>query len=650
MHNVQNYFRQQRIGRIIDAKFNVDADNIKDYRHDGYMNLLTQYGTDKDSSTQYQYASDNDITDQELTEQYTGNGLFAKIIDAPAEEAMKKGYDFGLTNSEIEVFIDDELDRLEWEEKVVQAMKWSRLYGGAIIVMIVNDGKFLDEPLDWDIVTEVEDLKVYERALVEPDYNSLYTYEPKKVRKYGAKFLEPEYFHVNSMYGSFTVHESRCLIFKNGNLPERVANSSYRFFGAPEFTRIKNALKDTIVAHEDGVKLLDRSVQAIYKMKNLAQKMSNDKTTEEVLKRLELIDLARGILSSIVIDAEGEDYDFKSMQLSGVKDIIDTTCNMLSALTNIPQTILFGRSPAGENSTGDSDLENYYNYVAKIQKLMLRKNTRILLDLIFECGKKQNKIQEVPPYKTNFVPLWSMSEEQKANVDAVKATTEQTKATTAQIYIEAQVLESSEVRETLKKNEEFTINDVLDEEDDLDFADLLGIGDITDEETITEEQQDSDVNTAKNNQSIQITKDIENNSPSQKDKATDSNKMPVGVGVLVIKDGKVLVGNRTDGKGICGPGGHVEQGESERQAAIRETIEEFNIIPQELISLGETEGMQHELSAHIFLCTKFAYEPRADNEEMKNARFIGLDEISRLNLFGPFKGSINLLIEKIGGE
>ena len=42
--------------------------------------------------------------------------------------------------------------------------------------------------------------------------------------------------------------------------------------------------------------------------------------------------------------------DYKTVTFSGVNDIIDATCNMLSAVTNIPQTKLFGRSPAGENS------------------------------------------------------------------------------------------------------------------------------------------------------------------------------------------------------------------------------------------------------------------------------------------------------------
>lgn len=85
-------------------------------------------------------------------------------------------------------------------------------------------------------------------------------------------------------------------------------------------------------------------------------------------------------------------FIFENMNLSGVKDILESSCNMLSALTNIPQTILFGRSPAGQNSTGESDLENYYNYIERIQKTMLKKNVRILLDIIFKCGRRGGEI------------------------------------------------------------------------------------------------------------------------------------------------------------------------------------------------------------------------------------------------------------------
>ncbi len=658
-NSIQEYVREQNGRRILDMKYakgdgqeeSGAAGQEKGMHYDGYSNFLTRYGTKNDSSTAYTYTAEDIIPDMDLTDQYIGNGLFSKIIDAPAEEAVKHGYDFKLNDQEAEDFISDELDRLDWEETAATAIKWARLYGGAIIVMLVDDGCDLDEPLDWDEVDEIEELLVYERAVVQPDQSSLYDHDTEGRKRYGSRFQKPEFYTVNSRFGKFRVHESRCLVFQNGKLPETGIYSTYLYFGIPELMRIKDALRDAVISHSIAPRLLERCVQAIYKMQNLSNLLETPDGEEKALKRLEVIDLARSILNSIVIDSDGEDYDFKSMSLAGVKDIIDTTCNMLSAVTNIPQTILFGRSPAGENSTGDSDMENYYNFVNKIQKMMLKKNMRILLDLIFKCGQKKGDIKEIPAYKVEFTPLWSLSEAEQANVDAVKATTEQTKAATAQIYVDMQVLDPSEVREGLKKSEEYTINDLLNEEDDLDIAGLLGVDPAEEEETVTEEAQNS-TNSVKG---ILSSTGDETKAPRDYKEVTgvhgdDDISQSRGVGVLVIKDGKVLTGTRTDGKGICGPGGHIEPGEHPEEAARRETEEEFGIIPLELIPIGQTSGRQPELDSLVFLCTSYEQHPRADNEEMTDSRFMSLADLlsGDMKLFVPFEDSLNLLIDALG--
>ncbi|OGF29795.1 DNA mismatch repair protein MutT [Candidatus Falkowbacteria bacterium RIFOXYD2_FULL_35_9] len=54
----------------------------------------------------------------------------------------------------------------------------------------------------------------------------------------------------------------------------------------------------------------------------------------------------------------------------------------------------------------------------------------------------------------------------------------------------------------------------------------------------------------------------------------------VGVGVCIIKDNKVLLGKRKSAHGQrawCFPGGHLEYGESWKDCAIRETLEEAGI-------------------------------------------------------------------------
>lgn len=48
---------------------------------------------------------------------YEGNGLFAKIIDTPAEEAIKHGFELkDVSDQAVEDFYTEALDELDWEE------------------------------------------------------------------------------------------------------------------------------------------------------------------------------------------------------------------------------------------------------------------------------------------------------------------------------------------------------------------------------------------------------------------------------------------------------------------------------------------------------------------------------------------------------
>ena len=361
---------------------------VRPYRADGYVNMMNKYGTSKDTTEGYRFRAEPVVPDELLTMYYEGNGLFAKIIDTPAEEAIKHGFTLESTKDQkIEDFYTEALDELDWEETAMTAIRWARLFGGSIAVMMINDGRGIDEPLDWRNIRSIDDIRVYDRSVIQPDYQSMFSYDPRDpFRTRGSRLGMPEFYHVTSRTGSFTVHDSRCLVFQNGILPENTTNSIYQLWGIPEYVRINRAIRDAEVAHGSATKLLDRSVQAVYKMKDLAAELATEEGEDRVLRRLQTIDMARGLLNSITIDSEGEDYDFRQFQFSGVSDVIDSTCNFLSALTSIPQTILFGRSPAGMNATGDADLENWYNYLERIQKRMVKKNLRYLLSVIFQAG------------------------------------------------------------------------------------------------------------------------------------------------------------------------------------------------------------------------------------------------------------------------
>ena len=629
---------------------------VRPHREDGYVNLLNKYGTKQDNSEAYKFEREPVIPDMQLTGLYEGNGLFSKIIDAPAEEALKHGFDLNLKSDELNAFVEDALDDLEWEEKAATAIKWARLYGGALIVMLIDDGRGLEEPVDWEHIRSIDELRVYERSIVQPDYASLYQqdYGGKGVGNRVSKFGQPEYYYVSSIYGSFKVHESRCLVFRNGVLPEQTSNATYLFWGMPEYVRIRRALRETVTAHTDSVKLLERSVQAIYSMKGLASLLTTDDGENQVLKRLQLVDTSRGLLNSIAIDSEGEQYDFKTFQFSGVKDVIDATCNMLSALTNIPQTILFGRSPAGMNATGTSDFESYYNFVEKIQRLMLKRNLRTLLDVVFRAGIASGDVAEEPDYKLEFKPLWSLSDTEQATVDQTKAQTALVKAQTAQAYVDMQALDPTEVRRRLASDEEFDVEDIISEDDEDDLLQsLLG----------TEPSTMSDVEAAQKNIEQGQAPGGEEQSATVAPTATppttnaDAADTDYGVGVLVVQDGRFLCGTRLKDGSVSGPGGHIEAGESPEDAAIRETREEFGITPKDLMPVAFLSDLKPPYCpSHVFLCTDFDGSIRCADGEMTSPGFITAEKVAELStqnperLFPPFAQSITTLLDVLSSN
>ena len=814
---------------------------VRPYRFDGYVNMLNKYGTSRDVSERYEFKQEPLVPDEMLTMYYEGNGLFAKIIDAPSEEAIKHGFELdGLTDQELEDFYMEALDELDWEENMMTAVKWARLFGGSIAVMMIDDGRGLEEPLDWKNIRSIDDIVIYDRSLIQPDYNSMFSYNPDDpFGTRGSRLRMPEYYDVYSRYGTFRVHDSRCLVFQNGVLPENTSNSVYQLWGMPEYIRLKRAMRDAEVAHGTAPKLLDRSVQPVYKMKDLSEELATEEGEDRVLRRLQIIDMARGLLNSITIDSENEDYDFRTFTFTGVSEVIDATCNFLSALTNIPQTILFGRSPAGMNATGMGDLENWYNYVERLQKRMVRKNLRYLLSIIFQAGVNDGKIDSVPPIKVKFNPLWSLSEQEEAALEQTKASTQQIKAATAQVYVDMQALDPSEVRKKLADSGEFDVETMLDEyteeeleennpankpqegeggmpgaegmpegmpgaegtpegmtpleapkeapkehpnpedyqskggddpgkqpEDTLRNAWLgntpeekqpeakpeekkeekpeedtlrntwLGkggdpgekpeekkeekpeekkesgkiikplpgetlrnawLGNDPEPEKKDEEPEDTLKNawhgvtaadpedTLKNawegitpadkpaedtlrnawlgTGPVQEMDDaspfavkgpgiVRTRKPEFRTSSRDDGTAGGSVGVYVVKDGKILTGVRGNGDGallVCGPGGHIEEGETAGQAAIRETQEEFGITPMELIPFGKGVKEPGGLQPDLFLCVRYEGTPKCDEDEMHQARFTAIEEIENSGrLFPPFENGFRKLLKVIG--
>ena len=686
----------EKLRRYADLIARESGKAVRPYRADGFVNLMTKYGTSKDPSEQYKYVPELQVPDSLLTLFYEGNGLFAKIIDAPAEEAVKHGFTLeDVSDQTLIDFYQEALEELDFEETAMTAIKWARLYGGSIAVMLINDGRGLEEPLDWSNIRSIDDIRVYDRSVIQPDYDSMFSYDPRDpFRTRGSRLGMPERYQVFSKYGTFTVHDSRCLVFRNGVLPEGASNSVYQFWGQPEYVRINKAIRDAEVAHGSAPKLLDRSVQAIYKMKDLAAELATEEGEDRLLKRLQIIDMARGMMNSIAIDSEGEEYDFRTFQFSGVNDVIGASCNMLSAVSSIPQVILFGQKVGGLGNGDDTSMENWYNYVERNQKRMLKGNTRYLLSIIFQAGLATGEVDEVPKIKVSFNPLWSMSDTEKADLELKREQVKLAKAQTTQVYVSMQALDPTEVRKKLADSDEYDVEKILDEYEDEDLfppdetpspdgsllppggsipeqGSFAGYAEGVDLEAHNADPQEEGNGPDAAPAATKLPQDMsqeELETAERRGEKLDSggledfyaalkrrlntdadNDINESVGVIVVKDGKILCGVRDNTKHpgqVCGPGGHLKAGESYEQAAFRETEEEFGISPKELIPLGfgpreDDTGM----TPAVFLCTDYNGEPYGRDGEMMAPVFRSMEELMEMSegLYLPFAASLELL-------
>ncbi|MDR8252560.1 DUF1073 domain-containing protein, partial [Acinetobacter baumannii] len=83
-----------------------------------------------------------------------------------------------------------ELDSLQVWDKINETIRWSRLYGGAIAVMLI-DGQNVSTPLNVNTIgkDQFKGLLVLDRWMVLPDLQDLVT-------EYGPDYGMPKYYDV----------------------------------------------------------------------------------------------------------------------------------------------------------------------------------------------------------------------------------------------------------------------------------------------------------------------------------------------------------------------------------------------------------------------------------------------------------------------
>lgn len=376
---------------------------------DKLVNLVAGLGTvrDKASSSTYSFTP---LTDTELSTAYRTSWLARKIVDVPALDSCRKWRAWQADSVEI-TDIEAEENRLGLKEKMLALHIGARLFGGAAIYIGTGDGTISANPLSPDSIGlgGVKGLTVIPKTqLTDGDIQ-----KDIEADDYG----KPIFYRMNSGCGEVTIHASRLVILTGAELPGDDF-SGQQSWGDSVLQSVFDAMQRSDSTMANVASLVFESKVDVFGVPDLMANVDDPAWRGNLLERFRLAAIGKGINGAIVKDVL-ETYEQKSITFAGLPDIIDRMWQDVSGAADIPLTRLFGQSPGGLQSTGESDLRNYYDSIQSMQEMKLTP-AMYLLD---ECLIRSALGDRPADVFYNWHSLWQTTAKERADIGKVTAET-----------------------------------------------------------------------------------------------------------------------------------------------------------------------------------------------------------------------------------
>ena len=420
-------------------------------RNDGLANALTGMGSGRDKS-QYTYTKPITFLMQEELEGLYGEWLPRRIIDIYAEQATRKGFKvlFGGEGAKAEevVGVEQVIEDLYILESLMLASKNSRLYGGAVILLYINDGRSADQPVNKNNIIEVEGLEVLDRYQIAPVISEENIYDYSKATHYqiiaGDLINQP-----NLTY----IHKDRILRFDGDWLPYRVRQRNYGW-GMSNLQVIYDSFRHYWTGLNSAATLLTEFDIFVHKIRGLAAMLGAGKEGQ-VKDRLVINDMSKSIYRGYAIDAEKEELEFVSRNFNGIGEILEKLRIDIIGASKIPHTLLFGESPGGLGSTGRSEERDFAKTLGDYQTATFKRPLKQLMEyiLLSKDGPTNGKLPE--SWRIHFNDLYELNEREKADVRARVAAVDGR-------YIQLGVLHPQEVADARYGGSEWSMELTLD--------------------------------------------------------------------------------------------------------------------------------------------------------------------------------------------
>jgi phage-related protein (TIGR01555 family) len=378
---------------------------------DSFVNFAHKMGIGADNALSTATYGFNPVTRLRTVLEWIhrGSWLGGMAVDLIADDMTKMGVELqsDLRPNQLQKVEEAAVSLGIWS-RLNETIKWARLYGGAIAVMMV-DGQRYETPLRLETIGkgQFKGLMVLDRWMVEPSLNDLITVA-------GPELGLPKFYTVATdapALNRMKIHHSRCVRLVGIEMPywQRIQE---QLWGISVIERIYDRMIAFDSATTGAAQLVYKAYLRTYKIKGLRDIIAaGGAPLDGLVKFLEMMRRFQGIEGITLLDMEDEFAVREHGTFAGLSDALQQFGQQLSGALQIPLVRLFGQSPAGFSS-GESDLRMYYDNIKQQQE----KDLRVSATRIYRAISQSEGIRLPEGFRLQFRSLWQLSEKEKTEV------------------------------------------------------------------------------------------------------------------------------------------------------------------------------------------------------------------------------------------
>lgn len=379
-----------------------------------------------------------------VLQQIAQQGLIRACIQTVSDDLSRKWIKIdGCEDPQKLEIIENELKKLHIKDLFHKAVTTTGYMGGAFIFIDTGEDDLTLPLAINDLSAELKDGAKVKFVVVDPvnvspiEYNCI---DPLR-----DDYMRPRMWQVLGR----RVHASRLLTFVE-NQPPMLLKPNYNFLGIPQAQILWDYVMHFNQTRASTARLLEK-ISLLVVQTDMDAVLSDEHGIELFDAKMEFLERYRNNDSVFVCDKESEGVMNVQTTIAGCTDVVRQALELIACINRTPAVKLLGISPSGFNATGESDLKNYYDYIASKQELY-REQIQTIINVIqlVEFGTID------PAITFKFEPL---NEENKAS----QAMTAQTKIGALTQLVDRQAMSAEELRTAVREDEDLGLS-FLDEE------------------------------------------------------------------------------------------------------------------------------------------------------------------------------------------